>query len=257
MLKAGKQEKYFRKRYQSLLSHLHAFYAFSDTEELHRVRVEIKKMKALFSLDEKKEKSKKFKTQFKPIKKVFSQAGKIRAAQVNLELLDRYGIVNGEIEKEQTGILIDQSEKFFPKIKFYEKKLRKQFSFFSGKFYSIETPVLKKIFEKELNKLEKSFAIQVSGDKLHECRKQLKRLTYANAVFGKKLVKKIKLKTSYVKKLEETIGKWHDTETAIELIAKTATGKKEMRKLHVIRKKQLKEIRSMTKGFKGKVRVLS
>src|SRR5665213_3812375 len=129
MLDEQQQKKYFKKRWKLLFSHLRAFSEFGDTEELHRVRVEIKKMKALFSLVKNKSRANKFKKHFKPVQKLFEQAGKIRTAQVNLELLDHFHISNLQVEKAQINLLINASEKLYSKIAWHENKINKQLSF--------------------------------------------------------------------------------------------------------------------------------
>lgn len=252
MLKKKKQDEYFKKRWNSVLFHLQAFREYGDTEELHRVRVDIKRMKALLLLDEKQFEGKKFQHHFKRITELFKQAGKVRTAQVNLELMDHYQITNEKTEKEQTEILVRESEKLFSDLDRYLNFLKSKPTFFLNHFSKMENREIRHKVKRQLGQLNKTFHHHVPAEELHECRKLLKRLIYVHDILPTDLINELNLRTEYLKKLEELIGKWHDTIVAIELVGKNAKDKNLIHKIHSEGQKQLKAIHVETKNFKQK-----
>ncbi len=253
MLERKRQVNYFRKRWESLFSHLHAFADYGDTEELHRVRMEIKKIKALFSLQKNRVDGKNERKHFKPICKLFDKAGKIRVAQINLELMHRFRITNSPLEKIQTHTLVGESEKLHSKIVRHEKNIRKEYSFFLDQFHNLENERIRKSVGKELKSLAKVFSGNMKVKQLHHSRMKLKNLIYANEICSIRLPDESQLNAVYIRKLEQMIGKWHDTVTAIALFEGNENGKKLMGELKALRKKQLQAIHFLTEDFKNKI----
>jgi CHAD domain-containing protein len=251
MLKRSNQKAYFTKRWKSIYAHLCAFQEYADTEELHRVRVEIKKLKALLLLDEKQFEKKKFQSHFKLIDKLFDQAGKVRTAQMNLELMNQYGITSGKTDKEQTAILIRESAKLFSKLDHYLKYFAKKPGFFLHRFSSFSDKKIKKEFGEQLKSLAKTFEKQPKGKTLHNCRKEIKQLIYRTDILPEQLNRELNLNKQYLKKLEEKIGEWHDTLIAIEL----SGAKDVIKKIEETSKQQLEEIHLRAKHFKKKARL--
>src|ERR1035437_9020125 len=100
MLKRSKQKNYFLKRSKSFKIHLERFRKSHNPEELHQLRIEVKKMRALLFLQQGSFKSRKLPDAFEPIEKVFKKAGKIRCAEVSLKLLRHFGIMDKKIKTE-------------------------------------------------------------------------------------------------------------------------------------------------------------
>src|ERR1044071_5540829 len=110
MLKKKRLQKFLFKRCQKICDHLQVFCATNDPEELHQLRVEIKKINALIFLlhtcSPKRIEAYKF------IKKIFRQAGRIRSSQVNLQMMAEYGLENASFEEEQKEIIAKEHQEF-------------------------------------------------------------------------------------------------------------------------------------------------
>src|SRR5262245_40066697 len=115
MFKKEKQEEYFEKRSKGLQRHLHAFFKFMDPEEIHKVRVEVKKISALVNFLSDYSGQKKISDSFEPVKKMFKKAGQVRTAHVNLQLIKKYHLVNEKLRDEQNKNLVYQTGKFCEK----------------------------------------------------------------------------------------------------------------------------------------------
>src|ERR1043166_9475588 len=91
-MKNPAQKKYFKKRERSMLSLLKKTEKTFTVEDFHQLRVEIKKLKALFKLagfclndfDRKKI--------FRPLKQLFRQAGKVRETQLEEAIIKKHAI---------------------------------------------------------------------------------------------------------------------------------------------------------------------
>src|SRR5450432_3680523 len=104
MLSKARQRKYFDKRWESLYKHFGLFFISQNPEELHRMRVEIKKINALLFFVQAGEKN--------SLKKIFKHDGLIRNTQVNLQLITNYKIADNAFKKEQQQLLINESKRF-------------------------------------------------------------------------------------------------------------------------------------------------
>jgi CHAD domain-containing protein len=210
-------------------------------------------MRAFLLIDEKLFSDKKSKHHLKPIHKLFRNAGKIRTAQVNMELMDMYSISNSPIEKQQTVILISESEKLYSDIERYLKFFKKYPDYFLNRFHTIHDDELKKIVDKEIKEIEICFFENIKTKELHDCRKKIKILYYQSGSFSSRSLKKIKLKTEYLKKLEQAIGKWHDTDLVTEIAGKSIQKRNVIKRLQTERKKQLEGISKMAGNFRKKL----
>jgi CHAD domain-containing protein len=211
-MKAGKElKKYFRKRTRNIDHSLNELKHSFVPENFHELRVEIKKMKALFKLISFF--SKKFDRGhlFKPYKKIFKEAGNVRELQLEEEVL-------------KTNKNAGFPEKYRRHLK--ELRLKGQITFCR----SIDSQLLNELkrSEKEVlallkkgsKKMIHNYAHKnwnktkklVCRDKLmtndiHKFRKKLKSLYYLKGIGRNKELKK-ELKP--LKGLMETMGEWHD-----------------------------------------------
>jgi len=94
MVKKGRQQKYFNKVWHSMLAHLYAFCETQKQEELHRFRVQVKKIKALLLFLQGLASVQ----HLKPLQSIFKHAGKIRSAHIHLRLIEQYQLANAELK---------------------------------------------------------------------------------------------------------------------------------------------------------------
>ena len=100
-MKRKKEVRLLKKRQLKIIKHFRAFISSKHQDELHRFRVEIKKMKSLISLFSAASNNSALLKKIKPLKKIFKQAGVIRDAFIHLELVKQYHLTQPELENEQ------------------------------------------------------------------------------------------------------------------------------------------------------------
>jgi CHAD domain-containing protein len=218
MLKKQLLQKRFTENSQTADKSLKAFHQSHDEEELHELRVGVKKMKAMLLLQQGSFNEDRLPAEFKTIAKIFKKAGKIRKAAMNKKLLKEYHIRDKKLIKEQNDVLKKKGKEFRDKIDANRKKLKKQEEFFAGKFSDIKATKIQRLFTNEIRTLTNLSLLRLGNLQLHECRKKLKNLLYIFNSLPPVLAKKLKLNNFYLKKLEETIGEWHDLIDVVDLL---------------------------------------
>ena len=106
-MKKKQEIKYFHKEWKQMNNHLEAFLATGDQEQLHKFRVQIKKLRAMLNLVEHTSHQPRLLREFKPVRKIFKYAGNIRDAYTNLLLSERYQLKNEAFETGQQKIIAD------------------------------------------------------------------------------------------------------------------------------------------------------
>lgn len=258
MLKQKKQERYFNKHWEGMFSHLYNYCVGHDPEELHKLRVEMKKIEALFVLSElcvwNKKDAKKFAKYFEPVRTVFKSAGKIRTAYLNLKMIEKYesedSKFNSKFKEKQNGILMKQSDKFCSHMITFAEIINKNYKPIVKLLRDIESKKIIDIYEKQLKRLDTSLKNYKSSDELHKSRKKIKRLLYAYSFLNKSLTKKINLDTKYFDGLQDDLGKWHDSDVAAELLSSAGfSDKKVIKEVKTQRDNCLKAINSTAENF--------
>lgn len=208
---------YFKKRATTIDALLETPKHEYTAETFHQLRVEIKKMNAIFDLIKFCNKDFKQKKTFKPFKLVFRQAGKIRELQLEEIMLKDF--ISSELIPDYIAHLeqlqSQEQESFFSLV---HKKLIAQLQ----KKQTIILPFLRAIKKKKARSYiqEKKNAIQeilhensVQKETAHELRKRIKILNYA--LISLSLDKD---NPTYYKKdaLPTLLGEWHDDEVFVE-----------------------------------------
>lgn len=228
MLNRKTQQRHFRKNMETVDRSLNVFREKQDNEALHKLRVEVKKMKAALLLQSGSFNKEKLPPEFEDIRKVFKAAGKIREADINLRLLDEHHITDKKIKKAQQAIVKKKGKAFRERVDKHRAKMHQHLSFFLRRFYDLPDRKIEQLFSKELHALAHASQVRLGSVQLHDCRKKLKNLLYIHASLLPSTVKKMKINTFYLKKLEETIGEWHDVLVIIGLLKKEGYTAKEI-----------------------------
>lgn len=188
-------------------------------ETFHKLRVELKKMNALFDIIEyclpafKREKN------FKPFKEIFEQAGKVRELQITEKLLHTtfrrktFSYSNQLLLKKQksaiaaffkiiTPVFIAKLHKIFQSIDRFGEKTKKA---------DVQSYLQKK--RKKLKNILLQSKIQ--EEEVHEVRKRLKTYNYNRRIVEKKSTKTGVQSTDH---LSDLVGKWHDLRITLDYI---------------------------------------
>lgn len=211
------------------------------TETFHQLRVEIKKLNALFKLLQYSSAKFDYKKQFKPFKLIFRQAGKVRELQVEESLLKKY-IKNSLIGEYRNNLKKQVSN-----------EQRAYFSLINTKFSARLKKTIPKVlpFLKQLNKKKADQYMEKNNQliakflkkniykkkEIHELRTRLKHLNY------NRKIKDIWKQNKQAKKrtiLPELLGKWHDFEITSSHLKKAINNGK-INKTEI---KQLKKIKT-------------
>ncbi len=216
MLKRKKQHKYLVKRWRAIRRYLHDFANGADLEVLHKLRVEVKKLKAFAGFAAAGGRS--AAAAIKPVKKMFREAGVIREAGLTLTILQKYQLTQPRL-KSATVCKLNEAIAAFQahtganarKVKKSDKKLR-------AGLRDIRNRDIKNWFSQQLTATAALLAVPPPG-RLHDARKLLKNLLYSHAMLPRRLAADIPLNKTYLHRLQELIGNWHDVALAADLLA--------------------------------------
>lgn len=253
MLSRKIQKKYYKKRWKAFQKHLRGFFDTMNPEELHEVRVEIKKLRALLLLY-KHSGHKKIAKNFKPVKKIFKSAGLVRGAHVNLQLIEKYNLNNEEFRNEQVRILVHRTGEFCEKRNDFLKEAKKVYKKILPEIHSIKSKDVLRIYSKQEKKISHLFSEYNSADELHSCRKKIKFLLYVYQFLPKRISDKLNINAKYLDHLQESLGKWHDTVLAIELLrTKNHPDKRVLSRVEAQEEKSLQLVKAGASSFSDKV----
>ncbi|MEP6513067.1 MAG: CHAD domain-containing protein [Parafilimonas sp.] len=253
MLKKRRQYKFLEKRCNAMQTHITDFVIKEDFEALHELRVEIKKLRAFAAFAEKYTEGNFSKT-LKPVIKIFKYAGRIRTAQLNLQMIKKHKIGNADFINNQQVFCQENSDKFKDSLKFYINTIQKFCKKIKSKFHDIENKKIVVFYKKQLDFLKSFFQEELDEKKLHECRKKIKLLLYMENLLPKKVKQKLKLNKTYLDKLQDAIGKWHDAVLTAELLkTRNLTGEEKLKQIFNKKNKLLQTVKLLAKFFEEKV----
>jgi len=232
--------RYYQKRVASFLASLYKASITCDDRDIHKARVDVKKIFALFYLFErvlphlfKKE------IHYPLLKEIFDHSGKIREIQINLGLLDQYRGMEPSLalfreflvkeENKQTRIFLSEIKKFD------EKKLKQ-----TGKtIQSITHGISRKKFLSDADsfirnrtkRVAKLLLKENNPETIHKIRRHLKSMiAIANMSMTLKPDENSNQLVTDMNGAEVLIGEWHDKivllESVLQFRSETGTKKK-------------------------------
>ncbi|MBV6480085.1 MAG: hypothetical protein HGGPFJEG_02919 [Ignavibacteria bacterium] len=186
---------------------------------IHNIRVNIKKLRALYKLLERLS-GKMFSEKQHAIlfKKIFRETGKLRDIQIKTKILDNYK--SAESVKKLIGYIDASKEQAL-------KSIRNSLADFNFQKYSESENLVKELITelpsaeienecvkfiiRSAKKIKRHLESEKSTEQIHEIRKLLKELHAASDIlFLIKESKALKNFLKLVKNTEENLGKWHD-----------------------------------------------
>ncbi len=241
-------KSYILKRLDAIDQGLSDFANENKPEFLHRLRVDIKKIKAVYSFADKVYKEK---YNASNLKTLFHDAGEIRQIQVSIELLRTKstppkGLIFKLKKNEQ--VLIHQFIKKYPR---YIKTLKK---FRTNVHFPERLPDKKDIRKFLLN--ERAKANQeikiMSRTRLHRYRIRMKKIMYLFNLLPERMQRSLDIDHLSIDRLQAKMGKWHDLHSAIELIAQEQALKVNQPYLNKLKQEELKQFNAMFKFLSRK-----
>ena len=153
------------------------------------------------------------------LKPLYKSAGKIREIQILLKLVQALPGFPKNI-KEQLKINLKAEQKYFlEKLPKFSKQIKKVQNELSNHRTQLSLKIIKKYFTLETQKAQVAFKLK-QREAMHAFRKELKNSWYVYDALPKKTQKLILLKTVEIKTLQEKLGNWHDTYSAIYYLSK-------------------------------------
>jgi CHAD domain-containing protein len=205
--------EYAKARVLAILHALEKYHQFQETDSLHRIRVEIKKLKSVIMLLGYADKKFDAHEHYLSLRNIFRKAGQIRQPSVLIEVMLLYGVEGMPVER--LGDPQKAAGKFRADVPFYMttvKKLAKKLK-----------PRLKKIrkrdiagYVKELEEfIRGTFMPRLNPGKLHTARKRMKQIVYLTGLTDR-LPKE---ERKFYSRMESAVGVLHDKETLLEFLA--------------------------------------
>lgn len=253
MLKKARIEKAVEKRCDAIDAHMEDYCTTRDPEALHRLRVEVKKLQAMMVLIEAC--GGEGALHIKGFKKIYKQAGRIREAHVNLDLLAKHHIDSPAIVQEQERTIKEESAVFCASRHAYRHDVHHGKHALYDRAFDIRKHQVVEFFKSRLLQLSAFFApsfLNTGG--LHETRKDVKNLLYIHALLPEGLAGDLHVHTAYLDALQDKIGQWHDAVAVSTFLAGFKGGAAtELEQVEIHGRVLLDEIRAMTTDFKLKV----
>lgn len=240
-MKKNLLNSYVIKLLDSIEQQLSFYQKEKDPECLHRIRVEIKKIKAINSFARKI-----YEADFtaESLLPLFKNAGKIRETKLTIQLLQSLSPPPTKLiskAESQESVLVKQfldfAPTFFQALSAYRKSLR-----FPEKIG--EKKVIKGYFEKSKENALKILQVK-DREGMHTYRRKIKNLVYIYDVLPKKLQKEIDLDKKLILKQQHQLGEWHDLYVAVQILSslKISNGSQEsIEKLKEDEKQKFQEV---------------
>ncbi|MCA4895869.1 MAG: CHAD domain-containing protein [Cytophagales bacterium] len=211
-----KLSSYANKRFKALIDSLHSYHQIDEPEVLHSLRVELKKIKSILNLLQYGLPNFRGHKHYIPFRTIFRRAGEIRQPEVIYKLLLQNqieGITDSQIPNaDQEERLLSAFKNDVPmfiatvtakrsKLKEYIKNLTEKKA---GKYLTKRRRQVKRLL----------FPV-FEPDALHKTRKIIKEIIFLD------WVDKDKPSVTFLKKIENRIGQWHDKQVLLKILNST------------------------------------
>lgn len=199
--------------------HLRSFSKNSEQEDLHHFRTGVKKLRALIILADSATKEPVLEKQFKPVRKIFKQAGEIRNAYINQQLgetVHESAFIQEQQQIMETSTLVFNADRDQHRI--WLRKTRRRLI---KRIRSVSKLHLTLYYRQQLEIIAADLSQLRFGEELHTSRKQLKVLLYNYPLVSHEL--DMPFNAAYLDQVQEAIGNWHDNQLAVTLLSSQKT----------------------------------
>ena len=212
MLSKKRQRRFLAEKEQRWLQELVVFDESRDEKALHRLRLEVKKIRALVELA-KVRSGKRAAVHFSGLKKMFRKAGVIRDAGSQVRFLEeRHLLSEGHRDRQAKWIQV-AGDTFAAHIHQYRKKGKKASKRLMTEMQPIHARRVLRWYAGEI--IRTGLLLGGAGDDLHQARKKIKAMLYVQRILPAAITERVRLNTDYLDQLQEAIGQWHDVVVAM------------------------------------------
>ncbi len=184
----------------------------NDEVALHRLRLSIKKIKALTVLSKACAIKSPLKD-FRLLEDLFSLSGQIRDSNSSLLYWEKYQLITPQERHRQLACIASPSDKLLAGKKAFLKKGNKAGRLLQADVRAISDRCIRTWYARTL--IHIGVLLTASGDQLHQARKKIKSLLYVYKILPDPVVAALQLNQEYLDSLQDAIGQWHDIVMAI------------------------------------------
>lgn len=228
MITVKAQQKYLYRRVEKSIYYINLFCKQEDEETLHKLRVELKKIKSFvhFTAPNKRLRKK----QLRHLQKIFKHAARIRNLHIYRKVTDV--VSQSKFVINNAAAIPTEWQNFASNCNLYITYLLELKNSMVLRLTPIADEKACKWFRKQLKKAN----TKLTGPKtdLHGARKEIKHVLYADGLY------KSELNRSYLKKTENALGAWHDIYETLHMLPKTKGPVKRLYRELVKKEQQLK-----------------
>lgn len=201
--------KYYKKRLDSILSILQKTKGKFSTKNFHKVRTEIKKIKAITSFINYCTSDSIKKVSIRPYNNIFARAGKVRELQFGITFLKRLKLLD-----TQSGLARSLAKRFkkersaFFLLKFSKlsRKMKKNYRRVESLSASLDNNFVDHYWNLKNNEIRELLESEnLQKNQIHDLRKRIKEL-----YFVEKLLPSTNNKSKSIMGFQELLGDWHD-----------------------------------------------
>lgn len=230
-------ERFANKRFKRLNAFLKSFPDGKEKEELHQIRLEVKRIKALLRLIHFNNKEFRDHKHYIPLRTIFRESGKIRDADLRKELFDQYTQIHTPFFRSSDSAL----KQFINELPRHIKAVRKKKQIILKEVTKVKSHTYTLYLDKKNKELTDILSKRFSQKDLHGLRKLIKEILYLTSV----KTRKTKIDPVLIKSAE-LIGNWHDKKILIPWIRAHAPKEKEtIKKLQAESNRDIQELRRL------------
>jgi CHAD domain-containing protein len=216
-MKKKQEKEYFNAEWKEMKAFLKAYLETGRPDDLHKFRVQVKKLRSMLILLDSASGKKLLQKDFKPVRRVFKEAGDIRNVQVNLKLAREYKVTDEDFIHDQVKWVEVVARDFKANGEKYTEKLKIAYKNIEAQIRPVDDIHINQFYSGQLHHISDSLDNLRFDESLHECRKWIKVLIY-NYQFTAPVLQ-VKLNIDYLQDVQKAIGDWHDNMLAKELFA--------------------------------------
>ncbi len=239
-MKKSRLNNFVIDRLKSVEENIYDYKKTNNPKNLHHLRVDIKKIKTIYSFARKVHG---IKRDALPLQPLFQKAGKIRELEINIQLLHgmpkppKKWVDRLKTEKEMLILQFHKSSlNYLRSVKAHRKKIS-----FPEKM--TDEKALRKYFKKEKRNVDK--LVPHLRKKMHGYRKKIKKLIYLYEALPSKLRKKTEWNEKRMEERQKKLGDWHDTYSAIDFISRSRSLKNKSSYISKLKRKEKRQFGSL------------
>jgi len=206
-------EKNINLKFRSLIRHLKKCYSSSDPKTLHRIRVDIKDIKAILAVINDKNEDFNAHKHFKPLREIFRNAGALREPDVITSLLHQHqiGVSYADLIPDDE---VESIKAFKAELQHSIREVKNLRNKLNVNFKRIHRDDLERYLRRKKEKIKLQLYPKPQVRTLHKTRKAIKEVIYLSKADGP-LKKKEK---TFYDQMQDVIGNLHDKQVLLGLL---------------------------------------